>query len=591
MNNNLFQSLPIVAHAIGQHCGVCVEVGGETAYTDGQTVHLPYPKAFDRDVLLGFLVHEASHVRFSDFRTLKRIKTPIVKHLQNIYEDTRIERLICGVYRGANGFLKKTVRHVFGDAYQVADNATPLMILMDFIAFDVWDRFRLSGDILTPHAKQTRLLAEGLFPIELLDALCAMNTKVALAKSSDDALALAREVHDTLKTFFKDHPQAMQSPCDIASPKSESFNEGKGEHNEKGNNKAHQSLSGIDAFNDTDASKASIVPKLSNASSLSPSPSQPSGSTTARATNGEKAKDVQSQAKVQALCALDAFEDASKDLAKALATDIAQQVKASGVHDEPISHSATNVPATRQEDVLAKGFLDECRTLSQGLKRQLAGLVEEAARTKTVTRQRGRKIAKTKLSRLAYWNTRVFQKTVEHTSTATAVHILLDMSGSMRSREVVAAKAATALLMALMSLPKTNPALSIFPATNVKTASEVIVTHGEKLTHGVNGRFHRFFASGGTPLARALAEVVQALALTREKRRIVIVITDGAPDDEGAAKAYLEKMKLSGIDIYGIGIGYDVSHLFENSVTIKSVHELTKVLFALAKHTSLLAVH
>ena len=84
---------------------------------------------------------------------------------------------------------------------------------------------------------------------------------------------------------------------------------------------------------------------------------------------------------------------------------------------------------------------------------------------------------------------------------------------------------------------------------------------------------------------------MQALALTREKRRIVIVITDGAPDDEGVAKAYLEKMKLSGIDIYGIGIGYDVSHLFENCVTIKSVHELTKVLFALAKHTSLLAVH
>ena len=577
MNNNLFQSLPIVAHAIGQHCGVCVKVGGEIAYTDGQTVHLPYPKAFDRDVLLGFLVHEASHVRFSDFRTLKRIKTPIVKHLQNIYEDARIERLICGVYRGANGFLKRTVKHVFGDAYQVSENATSLTILMDFIAFDVWDRFRLSGGILTPHARTTRQLAQRLFPHEFLDELCAINDKVALAKSSDDTLVLANEVHEKLKAFFKDHPQTMQSQSESPSTKSDAFNEGK-DNDKQGN----PSLSKTDVKDDANGSQA-----LNASRSSLPSQSQPNGSTTARKTSAEKTKPL----RAQVLKALDAYEDASKDLAKTLAGDIAQQVKDSGVHEEPLSHSATNVPATRQEDVLASDFLNESRALSQGLKRQLSGLVEAAARRQTKTRQSGRKIAKTKLARLAYWNTRVFEKTLEHTSTASAVHILLDMSGSMRGREVVAAKAATALLMALMSLPKTNPALSIFPATTVKAASEVIVAHGEKLTHGVNGRFHRFFASGGTPLARALAEVVQALALTREKRRIVIVITDGAPDDEGAAKAYLEKMKLSGIDIYGIGIGYDVSHLFDNSVTIKSVQELTKVLFALAKHTSLLAVH
>lgn len=622
MNNNLFQSLPIVAHAIGQQCGVSVRIGGTSAYTDGHTVVLPYPKDFNKDVLLGFLVHEASHIRFSDFSTLANIRLPIVKHLQNIYEDTRIERLINSVYRGANGFLKQTLKHVFGNEYTVDSNATPLTILMDFIAYDVWDRYRLSGDILTPHAMKAQTLAEEIFPAELLESLKSINNEIATAKSSADCLVMAEKVVEELRKFFKDQPQAMQSAHGGQSQKGEigekmeKANSGSNQTNHPNQQDSKSSVKGSESSSSQGSSKSGSdsdkgkedsstsstsgegtddqtgqsSTTQSSSSSNSKSASKKAGSRNATR-NGESHDEGKEtdQAK-EAIKALEGFEDQSKDISKTLAKEIEEQAVNKGIEAIESSQGASKRAATPREDVNALDFLNECRALSNGLKRQLAGLVTQASRTKTMTRHAGRKIAVNKVSRLAYGNTRVFQKRVEHESTASAIHVLLDMSGSMRQRSDVAAKAATGMLMALMSLSKTNPALSIFPASNDRLNSEIILGHGEKLTRGTNGRFNRIQASGGTPLAEALVDVVQQLALTKEKRKIVIVITDGVPDDTKKAKNYLEKMAKSGIDLYGIGIGYDVSHLFDQSVTIKNVNELSKVLYELAKHTSLLAV-
>src|SRR5690606_7747730 len=77
-------------------------LSGTDAYTDGKTIVLPLLNAMSelKDVLFGYLAHEAAHVRFSDFSTLKRCRSAIEKSCTNLLEDIRIERLIQEVFPG-----------------------------------------------------------------------------------------------------------------------------------------------------------------------------------------------------------------------------------------------------------------------------------------------------------------------------------------------------------------------------------------------------------------------------------------------------------------------------------------------------------
>ena len=98
----LERALPIVAAAYGEQFGVNVVLSGTDAYTDGETIYLPLLNAMSelREVLFGYLAHEAAHVRSSDFNTLKKCKSPMEKSCTNLIEDIRIERLIQEVFPG-----------------------------------------------------------------------------------------------------------------------------------------------------------------------------------------------------------------------------------------------------------------------------------------------------------------------------------------------------------------------------------------------------------------------------------------------------------------------------------------------------------
>lgn len=66
-----------------------------------------------------------------------------------------------------------------------------------------------------------------------------------------------------------------------------------------------------------------------------------------------------------------------------------------------------------------------------------------------------------------------------------------------------------------------------------------------------------------------------------EPRRILLVITDGDPDDGSTATRALGLARDAGIEVYGIGIAIDVSPLFgeEHSMAIASVTDLATAMF------------
>lgn len=212
---------------------------------------------------------------------------------------------------------------------------------------------------------------------------------------------------------------------------------------------------------------------------------------------------------------------------------------------------------------------------SNALRQRLAGLLQ--ARTlKHIAPAKIGKLNTAKLYRLNIGNPRIFRKESFVSGVSSAVHILLDASYSMdNARIILARQACYSLAKALCSIKGINPAVTVFPA-GFNDDVYPLLKHGQKLTD----RF-KVIANGGTPLAPALWWVGQTLYPLPESRKIILIITDGIPDNPEAVIRTLETLKKLGMEIYGIGIELDAikDMLPGSSRTIRNLSELAPAMF------------
>jgi hypothetical protein len=68
-----------------------------------------------------------------------------------------------------------------------------------------------------------------------------------------------------------------------------------------------------------------------------------------------------------------------------------------------------------------------------------------------------------------------------------------------------------------------------------------------------------------------------------------MVITDGQPNESLSTLELLQRCRDSGIEMVGVGLGLDVSHLFPIAITINDLSELRAQLFELSKAVLLAA--
>ena len=74
-----------------------------------------------------------------------------------------------------------------------------------------------------------------------------------------------------------------------------------------------------------------------------------------------------------------------------------------------------------------------------------------------------------------------------------------------------------------------------------------------------------------------------ALLRCREPRKVLLVMSDGQPNDKLSTLEILQRCRDSGIETVGIGLGIEVSHLFPVAITINDFRELRSQLFELSK--------
>ena len=237
-------------------------------------------------------------------------------------------------------------------------------------------------------------------------------------------------------------------------------------------------------------------------------------------------------------------------------------------------------------------MLARVQSESAKLRVRLQGLVQAHEMTKRRTVRHGRALSQSALHRVAVGDDRIFVRKEQRIAPNTALHLLVDLSGSMlrpvvtptgmRRRYQIALDAGMALALALEPLRGVSCAVTAFPALNgrVDTVTRIL-SHGDRV-----GRRAGAFVQGprgDTPMTGALWFAAADLLARREPRKVLVVLTDGDPDDHDSAVEMVRRATAAGIEILGVGIAKDTAHLFPVAVVIQDIAHLKDRLFGIAE--------
>ncbi len=226
--------------------------------------------------------------------------------------------------------------------------------------------------------------------------------------------------------------------------------------------------------------------------------------------------------------------------------------------------------------------------ISTALKARLQGLLQAQSLVRQLPASRG-KINRNRLHALSVNNNKVFLQQTQTQATNTAIHILLDNSGSMRNQIEIANQACFALASALGNTKGINVGVTAFPAqycnnypsSRGNTYVTPIVEHGEKVGNGFS-----ITAQGSTPLTESLWWLLPKLLSQKEARKIILFITDGEPDNKDTALHAIEYADKLGVEIYGIGIPpCNIESILPNkSIKLEQVEQLLQAMFGLLQN-------
>lgn len=609
-NRTIRTALPIIASTLCQKFGVQIALEGEEAYTNGKRIVLPALTKTDIDH--GYLLHESGHVRHTTFNVKSKQGHNAVLHhaLLNILEDGRIEKKMCDEYAGGYHWIQTLDAHILkkpeamGSAEDMKAAKEPLALLMSFIYF--FTRCNASG-LTALYANQLRQTEADVksrfgeaftrdFTAVLNDSLTADSTR-AQGKIADRLIAL-------MKQFCQDNPNDQPDQQDASGQNEEGNPSGQGGSGSSSDDTQNAEGSEAGESSERDASEAG-----------SASSSSDKGQSDKQKTKGRKAK-AQSQAdasgeatkeNVRAIqSVLDATEEAindamkGADASKALASDLSEEAQKPG---NP-NRLQTNVALTRFMDGLMKPVLEKClcdkpenakavkdagEKISRRLERSLRTKVESLARNHRFHTDRGNRLSATRLASFVTGNTKVFTREGEHRDVNTAVHIMIDMSGSMDGNSSLGAKkAAYAFAKACASIKGVNVGVSVFNnAWSVggkeSRSVQTLVKHGERSIKSGLENLTMYNPIGGTPSQDAIMAAQHQLLQVRDvNRRILMFVTDG---DVWSAKRLIELMKNTGIESRALFIdAIGLPGFFDREVSARSTmddDELAKLILDL----------
>ncbi len=602
MLQRLRNALPIVAAALGRKFGVTVGVGGREARTDGQTIQIPdVPEdPLSRTLAWGYLAHEAAHVRYTDFAVYNEAarEGELQANLQNLIEDVRIEQALAGPYPGTRASIAAVLAQLLAEGRLAAPQPSdhPAHVLAGYVLLAL--RHEVLGQrVLAGEAHRAAVSLRAVFPAAFIDRLRSLLAEVPELKNTAETVELARRIRRLIAAEARPTPQtgsaggaeanAPPSPRETDEAAAPGVPVANGAESETNPNQADTpETQGSPAAGEGCRDGEEEAPAIGsdpNDGVDGAESSGPDGDPTASSANGLTDRERKA---LQAVLSAGAG-DGGGDLFAEVAQRLAAQAAGSRRTQLPVpeDYAGSTLAGRRQ---LAKVEVESAR-----LRARLQGLVQASRLERSRAVRRGRRLHPRRLHRVAVGEARVFQHKAPRRAPNTAVHLLIDLSGSMGDevvrkdgtvtwRSTLAQESALALALALTGIPGVTVAATAFPG---RAGSPERVTRMLRPGQSVRDAAGAFLQHprGGTPLAQALWYAAAELLARREPRRLLMVLTDGAPDDVREAARLLALARAAGIETVGIGVGVDVRHLFVTALTVHAMTDLKDALFGVAE--------
>ena len=597
LNQNFLKSLPMVASILANKLGVSVELGTNCC-TNGRVIELPLKlneRAISREELLGFMVHEASHIRFTNFRT--KPSCDLHFKLMNALEDSRIEKRIIGEYAGAHYLLNKCYEPSLQSMLKTINRMDPATVFVSYALFATESSF---NRLFAKPAEVARRRGEKLFGDAVMTKVDAVLANFGKLCSTDDVCDMAKKLLAILKKKAEDAPCFQPD----GSQQSNSENPETGSENTNENGKANENVNqgqGTSKRTDlgNDARKAQQADSNSEAQSSSSNDSSAdessssdsgtdsgSGSDSASDKHADNAKQAL-ESSVKSIKSIDLSEQLREKIAKSAATDQSRYSFSTSVTQD---NKCPNVTCPDRDKRRGRKLLEQALADSVVARRSLLGAIQTKARTGYYTADRGRRISLSRMSRLTTGSARIFERRQEVRAVDTSVSILLDLSGSVGPKSELAIRACLAMLTALRSISFVKSTLNVFPSTaagchNNQGNYIKVVPFEDKLEKHVD-LFGTLSSYGGTPLAEAVLGAAAEIAQRPERKKMIFVITDGRVTFD--AQTILRELKRSGCALVGILVdAYDGSdslkECFDLIETLQGFDDLQQKLMSISQ--------
>ncbi|QPK61686.1 VWA domain-containing protein [Methylomonas sp. LL1] len=598
-NRTLHNAFPIVAAAIGNRFGIKVCVGGDQAETDGQTIWLPAYEGDDpdyQDYAWGLLAHEAAHIRYSDF-TLRYGSSVLRRRLCNAIEDVRIEHELAKDFPGTRLTIRTVIEKMIAKGDFVANSIDdhPANILYSFVLKSLRARV-LGQSALLPLVEQTEVALKTKYPKGAVTRLKGLLSEVPLGlQSESDCLQLTDRILTMIEQEFeqqRQRNQAQQSADEDTSPETDDADQDAGSADSELSDSTEQDER-LPTDTDDDQSSESDGKDKSNPENPGDEPTRPSDSSSSNPQgDDEEHTEIADPMGVLQTLLTAGDSDIDQDLFESLKS--ALSLAAENV-SELLMPNGNEPP---MDDRAGEFLLRKVQSESGKIRAALQGLVQSQTISRSQHACRGRRMDGKRLHRLPLGETKLFQRKQTKPAPNTAIHLLLDKSESMGyqvtdsqgqpigSRMPIALEATLALAMAFEGIPGVNPGVTAFPGHQDDSVFRLL-EHGQR----VNARTGAFSlaATGSTPMTEAIWFGAASLLRCREPRKVLMVMTDGQPNDTLSTLELLQRCRDSGIETVGVGLGLDVSHLFPIAITINDLSELRAQLFELSKSLLLAA--
>jgi len=425
--------------------------------------------------------------------------------LQNRIEDVRIERALAHPYPGTRATIAKVLQRMLAEGRMSAPKPSdhPAQVLAGYLLLALRHAV-LNQTVLAAEARKAAETLRQVFPVAFIARLRTLVDEVPGLTSTAEAVELARRIRRLIEDEADRPPETGPGPAGRAEDESAA---GKGSDD--------AGAEGDDDSNVPSPAKDAVGQPASRA--------QDRGDDSAPDGTGPDANEEQDGGPAGAESCPDDGTDPGNPLAAVLSAgaddcdaDLFAEVgKLLGAKAASTNEVRLPLPEDYAGNALAgMRLLARVQAESARLSARFQGLVQASRMDRPRPVRSGRHLDPRRLHRVAVADARIFARRAQRIAPNTAVHLLVDLSGSMHAtvhrrdgsesaRAGSALESALALALALDGIAGVTVAATAFPG-QVGAPDRVtrMVQHGQS-PKACAGAFVQS-ARGGTPMAQAL---------------------------------------------------------------------------------------